>query len=909
MCFGGIKKTAMLLLCAAFLFSFVKCNDSAEDESVKHNKMPQKDVQVAPGITVEDMAYHWAPIHYQEVSRLDYEAGRADYITRVDRNGDFNYKNNFAANETIADNLDAYMYYSVVSSATHYFITYTYYHPYDTKIKMNPYLSKLTITGPGGFNHSFTIQHIYEYEMESSNNIKSPNYIRKLPGFKRIKDIVHDIKDGLDNFWDKAKGEIAVIAKAAVEKWLEYGIFPGLKLDLEIEWQMTRDYTRNDFEGVMFAIKKDDSCSYGTLDAIIAQAHGRLVTYYTSESKNKFNIRRARKEINAVLDQDTVESMQESIPVLRYQTSQEAEGHGAGCLPDIGNPNMVSDIESAAGDIYFKKKENMLNYSMIKYIPTRCGDAEEPNDSLVKNGGQNIPCKYKLINLSDSDGGLWENRSNTFFFDSDKAYEHGLKDHGDPLWCWRGDAELPTWEEFTDSWEKAIKKRLSNSLKKLIDIPLSDTGEKILYSIAIVPLTTGLPEFAAFLGTGESIQQHAYNKLCDRTRYERLNLTDEERLYVQKDNHPWTHNPAQLCQVYLRPKTGNADEYFKDKYLVNPFIDDPLVESSLTSIISVNIYGASQSDLVLYRPGNGIISLMQSIDDGTFSFMFKSYTGLSGYDLHRENDQIISCDYNGDGRSDLILYRPGESTVFVAKSNGDGTFTRIVRSFNGIAGYDLNNVNDQIISCDYNGDGKSDLVLYRPGNSIVFVAKSNGDGTFTRIVRSFNGIAGYDLNNVNDRIISCDYNGDGKSDLVLYRPGKSIVFVAKSNGDGTFTHIVRSLNGIAGYDLNNVNDKIISCDYNSDGKSDLVLYRPGNGIFFAARSNGDGTFTSVTRSHNGIAGFDLNRITDRIITCDYDGDGANDLILYRPEKTAYIAKSNRDGTFSHTSTISLESIF
>jgi hypothetical protein len=69
-------------------------------------------------------AYH-APVFYQETGSNP----RADAITRYNFDGDWVANNNW-------DNLDkfktpAYVYYSVVETKTHYFITYAFYHPRD----------------------------------------------------------------------------------------------------------------------------------------------------------------------------------------------------------------------------------------------------------------------------------------------------------------------------------------------------------------------------------------------------------------------------------------------------------------------------------------------------------------------------------------------------------------------------------------------------------------------------------------------------------------------------------------------------------------------------------------------------------------------------------------------------------
>ena len=60
-----------------------------------------------------------------------------------------------------------------------------------------------------------------------------------------------------------------------------------------------------------------------------------------------------------------------------------------------------------------------------------------------------------------------------------------------------------------------------------------------------------------------------------------------------------------------------------------------------------------------------------------------------------------------------------------------------------------------------------------------------------------------------------------------------------------------ALNSIAGYDLLSGADQALAFDYNGDGKQDLFLYRPGRGAGWVARLNGDGSFTSTRRLKYG----------------------------------------------------------
>jgi len=101
----------------------------------------------ARGITHEEIAARWAPIHYQDTDSSDYFG---DLITAVDYDGDWEATNNWDSlhlgdyfdpdrcpgllpicHDTHQHALPAHVYYSVVETCTHWYIIYDFFHPRD----------------------------------------------------------------------------------------------------------------------------------------------------------------------------------------------------------------------------------------------------------------------------------------------------------------------------------------------------------------------------------------------------------------------------------------------------------------------------------------------------------------------------------------------------------------------------------------------------------------------------------------------------------------------------------------------------------------------------------------------------------------------------------------------------------
>ncbi|BCJ48762.1 hypothetical protein Asp14428_02370 [Actinoplanes sp. NBRC 14428] len=79
------------------------------------------------------LALRWAPIHYQDVDATGSHAlgGRSDYLTKVDFDGDLNGRNNWDNAGQPGASFAAHVYYSVVETGSHWYLTYFFFHPRD----------------------------------------------------------------------------------------------------------------------------------------------------------------------------------------------------------------------------------------------------------------------------------------------------------------------------------------------------------------------------------------------------------------------------------------------------------------------------------------------------------------------------------------------------------------------------------------------------------------------------------------------------------------------------------------------------------------------------------------------------------------------------------------------------------
>lgn len=196
-------------------------------------------------------------------------------------------------------------------------------------------------------------------------------------------------------------------------------------------------------------------------------------------------------------------------------------------------------------------------------------------------------------------------------------------------------------------------------------------------------------------------------------------------------------------------------------------------------------------------------------------------------------------DFDGDGISDMAVFRPVDGLWYTLPSASAGSTV-----------FQWGTSGDSIVPADYDNDGKTDTAIYRPGqggaDNTFWVFRSS-DSTATV---AYWGIVG-------DIPVVRDYDGDELPDYAVYRPSDQVWYVREADG------------GFQGFNFGASGDIPIAGDFDGDKKGDLTLYRNGDWI---TRRSSDGN----------VVGLNWGLGTDIPVPADYDNDGKDDYAVFRP---------------------------
>jgi hypothetical protein len=175
-------------------------------------------------------------------------------------------------------------------------------------------------------------------------------------------------------------------------------------------------------------------------------------------------------------------------------------------------------------------------------------------------------------------------------------------------------------------------------------------------------------------------------------------------------------------------------------------------------------------------------------------------------------DKAVTGDFDRDGRADMTVIRKTAQGLvwYVRQSAFDGAMRAFVFGIN----------TDTPVIGDFDGDGATDVAIARLSGGFLYwhILKSD---YFAQPNPSYTKYEVIQFGNGSDIATPEDFDGDGKTDLAVFRPQEGNWYILNSGKNQIqVTHY-----GTQG-------DKPQPADYDGDGKTDLGVFRPTEGKWY-----------------------------------------------------------------------------
>src|SRR5436190_41955 len=241
-----------------------------------------------------------------------------------------------------------------------------------------------------------------------------------------------------------------------------------------------------------------------------------------------------------------------------------------------------------------------------------------------------------------------------------------------------------------------------------------------------------------------------------------------------------------------------------------------------------DIDGDRSADLVVWRASTGTWYWLTSSTGYSPSFAGQKQWGNKGL-----GDVPMLADIDADGRMDLVLWRASTGTWFwLTSSTGYNYNASGSKQFGSQANNDVPKIGDM------DGDGRAELIVWRPATGMWFWLTSSSGYTQQ-------GQKQWGNQNAGDVPMIGDIDGDAKVELVVWRASTGTWYWLTSRS---------AYSGTAGiqWGSQSAGDVPLLADLDADGQAELIVWRASTGTWHWLRSLGGYSYNSPgTRQWGG----------------------------------------------------------
>ena len=322
----------------------------------------------------------------------------------------------------------------------------------------------------------------------------------------------------------------------------------------------------------------------------------------------------------------------------------------------------------------------------------------------------------------------------------------------------------------------------------------------------------------------------------------------------------------------------------------NTLLIDPRDANTLYVGTDIGVFRSTTDGNTWETFNNGMPpAIVTELDANSGGLIQAATYGRGMYEINLNSSKVVA-DFDGDGKTDVSVFRPNGGNWFISNSsnsqihavnfglNGDliapadfdnddktdvavfrSGFWHILNSSNGaFRAEQFGLANDKPVPADYDGDGKADIAVFRSGNWYII---NSSDNQFRAVSWGLS----------DDLPVPGDFDGDGSADIAVFRPS-----------NGTW-YLLQSTAGFSAVNFGIAEDKPVVGDYDGDQKADVAVWRPSAGAWYLLMSTA------------GFASQQFGISADVPTPGDYDGDGKTDVAVFRPENGYWFLQQSQLG--------------
>jgi hypothetical protein len=331
-------------------------------------------------------------------------------------------------------------------------------------------------------------------------------------------------------------------------------------------------------------------------------------------------------------------------------------------------------------------------------------------------------------------------------------------------------------------------------------------------------------------------------------------------------------------------RAGHSPSYYSIDFNAPSDLGKPVLATAPGTVITAKTLSGSYGRYVVIDHGNGYSSLYghlnqivatvgQVVDQGDLIGYLGTSGNSTGPHLHFEerlngayfppyfhrakfhinssivstncNDRPVVADWNGDGLTEVGLFRAGPTVGTFWRRSAAGTST----------GQGWGTGSDRPVVGDFDGDHVAQVGIRRMNGSAWLLRSSTG------AVATVSGVGG-----AADVPLTGDWDGNGRANLGYYHYADNSFYLRSDQGTYTKIHY-----GVAG-------DRPVAGDWDGNGTTEVGIYRPSTRLWYLRVRRGT-AYTSMTVFY-GDPG-------DIPVAGDWDGDGKDEPGVWRPSTAQF----------------------